>query len=119
MQPEIFVALASDTDREQLRLVIDGRSVVLTFRVDALARRLVEEIPPVLLDLLEIAATVYAADLSISRGGPTDAQLGVRWRRDFHCQVPVRCRSIWSRPASSTPRWSAAQRCRTPRPCRA
>lgn len=101
MQPEIFVALASDTDRERLSLVIDGRSVVLTFRVDALARRLVEEIPPVLLDLLEIAATVYAADLSISRGGPTDAQLGGRWRRGFHCQVPVRCRKTWATPEVS------------------
>ena len=50
-------------------------------------------------DLIEIAAYVYAADAAVSRGGPVDAQMGARWRRDFAFEIPVRCPELWSEPA--------------------
>jgi hypothetical protein len=53
-------------------------------------------IPDALIDLLEIASFVYAADSAISRGGRVDAQMGAQWRRRFRFVIPVRSPALWS-----------------------
>jgi 7-cyano-7-deazaguanine synthase in queuosine biosynthesis len=54
--------------------------------------------PDVALDLLELAAFVYAADQSVTRGGTTKIDYGDGWRRHFRFEVPVRCPELWARP---------------------
>ena len=61
-----------------------------------LNRRLLANIPDSLIDLLEIASYVYAADSAISRGGRMDAQMGAQWRRRFRFVIPVRLPALWS-----------------------
>lgn len=77
--------------KEQLSLIIDGKPIRMRFRVGMLQQELVSDLPDVVHDLLDVAATAYAADCAVSRGGATDAGFGEDWRRVFHLEVPVRC----------------------------
>ncbi|MCG3268376.1 hypothetical protein [Yoonia sp. I 8.24] len=52
-------------------------------------KSLVVGLPDVALDLIEIAAFVYAIDSSVSRGGLMDQQMGAKWHRRFHVSLPV------------------------------
>jgi 7-cyano-7-deazaguanine synthase in queuosine biosynthesis len=58
---------------------------------------MVQDIPDVLVDLLEIATYVFAADQSLWRGSEFDT--GERWRRQMEFRIPVRLPEIWSRTA--------------------
>ena len=71
-------------------------------RIQDLSARLVSNIPDTLVDLLEVAAYVYAADSAIGRGSKTDAQLGARWRRSLSFVVPVRRPNLWKSAAVSS-----------------
>jgi hypothetical protein len=53
-------------------------------------------IPDVLVDLLEVAGYVYAADSAITRGGKSDSQMGKHWRRSIRLVIPVRLPDRWS-----------------------
>lgn len=57
--------------------------------------RMVENVPAVLADLLEVAAYVYCADQFTRRGGPTMPQMGANWRRQFRFRIPVRNLDFW------------------------
>lgn len=99
MTPERHIlchGVGSAAHGSDLRFEIDGRDYAVALRVDQLSRRMVQDLPEVLYDLLEIAAYVYAADAAIPRGGPTDARLGERWRRRMRFEIPVRAPSLWS-----------------------
>jgi hypothetical protein len=82
-----------------LRLNLHGSAPNVRLHITDISKRLVANIPDVLVDLLEVASYVYAADSAISRGGRTDAQMGARWRRKVGLIVPVRCSSLWASPA--------------------
>lgn len=58
---------------------------------------IVNELTPLSRDLLDLAAYVYVADSSVSRGGPADLW-GSRWKRSFSVALPVREAQSWSRP---------------------
>jgi len=61
---------------------------------DAFARNLSDR----LVDLLEIASYVYAADCTTDRGGEwADDDSTEPWDRDFRFVIPVRERGFWSR----------------------
>ena len=62
-----------------------------------ISSRMVQDVPPVLVDLLELAVYVYCADQFRGRGGDTMPELGKKWRRAFRFQVPVRYPEVWSR----------------------
>ena len=62
-----------------------------------ISSRMVQDVPPVLVDLLELAVYVYCADQFRGRGGDTMPQLGKKWRRTFRFQVPVRRPEVWGR----------------------
>jgi hypothetical protein len=49
-----------------------------------------------MLDLLEVATYVYAADQAAARGRPED--LGSAWRREMRFRIPVRDLGRWSAP---------------------
>ncbi len=58
-------------------------------------------IPAALLDLIEIASYVYAADQTFLRGGtgiPEEGELGTDWRRSIRFSIPVRRPELWERP---------------------
>lgn len=80
-----------------LPLLIGDRDVPATLRIDRLSSRLVGHLSDRALDLIEIAAMVYAADAAVSRGPPTDPGMGEHWRRSFAFEVPVRDLDHWRR----------------------
>lgn len=62
-----------------LRLTIDGTPVTMKLSINRLSARLVADLPDRALDLLEIAALVYGADATVSRGGSADQHMGAKW----------------------------------------
>jgi hypothetical protein len=79
-----------------LGLDLHGPDKNVTLKIEDIDKRLGANIPDELLDLLNIAAYVYAADSAIGRGGKTDSGLGARWRRRFRFAVPVRRPELWA-----------------------
>ena len=73
-----------------LRLALSGRSQNITLRLEDISRKLVRNVPGLLIDLIEIATYVYCADQAISRGGEAQRAMGADWRRDFRFVIPVR-----------------------------
>jgi hypothetical protein len=62
-----------------------------------ISERLAQNLSAVSLDLLEIAAYIYSADQSVSRGGSTFPKDGRNWYRQFELSIPVRHPEIWNR----------------------
>ena len=79
-----------------LALNLHGPRENVHLRISDIGKHLVLNVPDVLVDLLEIASYVYAADSAIPRGGPTDAGLGQAWRRKLLFEIPVRRTNVWS-----------------------
>src|SRR4051812_25785215 len=78
-----------------LHLALHGPGRNVKLRVQDISRRLVRHFPDELLDLLEVASYVYAADSATSRGSPSGGQMGARWRRRFRFIIPVRRPNLW------------------------
>jgi 7-cyano-7-deazaguanine synthase in queuosine biosynthesis len=87
---------AKRTGDSILPLALDGRAQNITLKVEDISKRLVQNVPNLLIDLLEIAAYVYCADQAISRGGDAEIGMGSAWRRDFRFVIPVRNPNHWS-----------------------
>jgi hypothetical protein len=68
----------------------------VTLKVQDISGRMTANMPPVLVDLLEVAAYVYSADQAVTRGGPTSQDYGAGWRRRFEFHIPVRLPDLWS-----------------------
>jgi 7-cyano-7-deazaguanine synthase in queuosine biosynthesis len=81
-----------------LRLEIDGTPQGVSLCIQRLTVHLVAGLPDRALDLLEIATLVYGVDSAVSRGGPTDQQMGAKWHRRFVVEMPVREPAFWSDP---------------------
>lgn len=101
-QPEhVVTCFAPDADGrgdEELRFEIDGKPKSVSLRIGHIRKSLVLGLPDVALDLIEIAAFVYAIDSSISRGGLTDQKMGEKWHRRFRVSLPIRNFKLWSNP---------------------
>jgi hypothetical protein len=69
----------------------------VNIKVENVARVLVRSVPARLLDLLEIAAYIFAADCSTRRGATWRESDSVEeWSRHFHFRIPVRDHAFWS-----------------------
>ena len=79
-----------------LKLDLHGPSANVRLQISDISRRLLTGIPDVLIDLLEVASYIYAADSAIPRGGDVGAQMGKAWRRNFRFVIPVRQPNHWS-----------------------
>lgn len=66
-------------------------------RYQNISRRLAQDLPSLILDMLEIGSYVYCADQAVSRGGRTWRGNGKNWIRNFVFDVPVRNPKIWER----------------------
>lgn len=74
-----------------------GTAERVNLSIEQISMRMVTDIPDRLVDLLEIAAYVYAADQLKTRGGDAMRDLGREWRREFQFVVPVRDLQFWKR----------------------
>ncbi|WP_112321974.1 7-cyano-7-deazaguanine synthase [Oceanibium sediminis] len=77
---------------------VNGNDPNFRLRSDRISANLLAPLDDVLLDLLDVAATIFAADSRTSRGGDTRAHFGECWRRPFEFAIPVRRPDIWTRP---------------------
>ena len=80
-----------------LRLALSGRSQNVSLKLEDISKKLVRNIPGLLVDLIEIASYVFCADQATSRGGEVQQAMGADWRRDFHFIIPVRNPGHWNR----------------------
>jgi 7-cyano-7-deazaguanine synthase in queuosine biosynthesis len=86
-----------DSGRNGLHLRRFGPRPNVVLNVEDLRRATWADVPDVFLDLLDLAAYVYAADQAVKRGGDTGKRWGEDWRRVLHFAVPVRLPEVWSR----------------------
>ncbi|MBK8210389.1 MAG: 7-cyano-7-deazaguanine synthase [Rhodospirillales bacterium] len=80
-----------------------GSSGKVNLQIVDVCSRLSQQLPAVLVDLIEIAAYVYCADQYVTRGTERMSRMGADWRRDFIFHVPVRCRDTWQSEAVLSP----------------
>ena len=88
---------------EPVRLRIGTGPDDVHLQVGRLSRRLRWTLPPAALDLLDVAAYVYAADQSARRGGTGSFDYGRDWRRCLAFEIPVRLPDLWSSPEVAGP----------------
>jgi 7-cyano-7-deazaguanine synthase in queuosine biosynthesis len=82
--------------RRRIELDSIGKDPNVHIRIENVARVLQRQLTPRLIDLLEIAAYVYAADCSTQRGKKwTDEFSTEPWGRDFAFVIPVREPDFW------------------------
>ncbi len=80
-----------------LTLALSGRSQNISLKIEDISKKLVRNIPDILIDLVEIATYVFCADQAISRGDEAQRGMGAHWRRDLCFVIPVRNPSHWKR----------------------
>jgi 7-cyano-7-deazaguanine synthase in queuosine biosynthesis len=84
-------------DREVVELDSIGHNPTVNIQLEDVAEVFLRNVPPRLVDLLEIASYVYAADCATRRGQDWAEASVEAWGRDFHFIVPVRDMTFWSR----------------------
>ncbi len=94
--PEVAVgcrALAEDA----VEIRINGPAPTFELRSERLLASYIGPVDPRLLDLLDIAGAVFAADSDVSRGGDARRDMGQDWRREFDFRIAVRTPEFWNR----------------------
>lgn len=81
----------------KLKLCLGTERKQLKLRLHHITRKVAGNLPPEAIDLSEIAAYVYAADQAVTRGGTKEFEYGLKWRRRFRLEIPVRRPELWSR----------------------
>ena len=77
---------------------INGSDPTFRIGIEALEQRLSGAADDLLLDLLDVAGSVFAADRRIGRGADTRPGFGAAWRRVLDFTIPVRQPNVWQRP---------------------
>lgn len=84
-------------DRVVLQLDAIGNKANVHLRLQDVAHVLRKNLPPRLIDLLEIASYVFAADTATRRGTEwTNDSTTEAWERDFCFVIPVRDEPFWN-----------------------
>lgn len=81
----------------RLRMWPPHQNVHLT--IQDVRRAMMKALPPVFLDLIDIATYVYCADQAVTRGGDGVLDLGENWRRNLFFRIPVRNPAFWKDPS--------------------
>lgn len=85
--------------RDELRLDSFGRDSNVNICLEDVTDFFWKTLTPRIVDLIEIAAFVYAADSAVSRGtGWIDQKSTESWSRDYLIVIPVRDREFWQQP---------------------
>lgn len=82
-------------EKKVVNLDVAGPHANVHLKISNLSKAMVQNVPDVLTDLLELAAYVFAADQAVGRGSPHST--GKQWRRRFSFNVPLRLPDLWSR----------------------
>jgi len=77
----------------KLRTAGQGKNVRV--ELNDIGRQFNQDLAPALIDLVEIAAIVYAADQMHHRGRDEVETMGASWRRRMKFEIPVRVPSLW------------------------
>jgi 7-cyano-7-deazaguanine synthase in queuosine biosynthesis len=85
-------------EQHPMSIRINGADPNFHLRTDTIRAMARSELEPRHLDLLEIAATVFAADGARRRGGPTRPGMGRQWRRSLDFKIPARDPAFWAQP---------------------
>lgn len=86
------------TDSEDtVYLDVHGDDPNVELVIDDIENALMSNIPPVLLDLLELSAYIYCADQRTKRGSNELAKFGQAWTKPLKFVIPVREYDIWNR----------------------
>ncbi len=82
---------------ERLRLDLWGRDPNVFLKIRNITDAVAKNPPPVLLDLLDVAAYLYAGDQCVPRGGTASFDYGDRWDRRLRYVIPLRKPKLWER----------------------
>lgn len=82
-----------------IALNLYGHLKNVDLRIDYITRKMLGNLPDVLVDLLEVAAYVFYADQRLRRVSDTLPEYGANWRRHLKFKIPVRCLDVWQRAA--------------------
>lgn len=77
---------------------VHGVAKNVNLRIDYVSRKMLANLPDLLIDLLEVAAYVYCADQRLGRGSAQLTNFGENWRRSLRFSIPVRQLEIWQTP---------------------
>lgn len=83
-------------EAKPLSIGINQKSNAVNFSIESLPKQLITDLPPAAMDLMEIAAYVYAADQACPRGGQKEFEYGEKWRRNLRFEIPVRKPTLWN-----------------------
>lgn len=90
---------AKDQTAKVVELATHGPKQNVNVQVENLAKVFMKDLSPRLLDFIEIASYVYAADAATRRDGAwTDDYTTESWGRDFRFVIPVRDAAFWKSP---------------------
>ena len=79
-------------------LSFHGEDRNIHFGISCISQKMLKSVPGLFLDLLELAAYVYSADQSASRGGNDISFMDKHWRRKMVLHIPVRELTVWKKP---------------------
>ena len=91
-----LAAAGGGSKKGTVRLHLWGKHANVNLKISDISERMVANIPPVLVDLLEVATYVYCADQATTRGAGNAQNYGAKWRRRFKFHIPVREPDVWS-----------------------
>jgi hypothetical protein len=86
------------TDPHPLRLRMWPPHWNVRLTIQDVRHAMMKALPPVFLDLIDIATYVYCADQAVTRGGDGVLDLGENWRRNLFFRIPVRNPKFWKAP---------------------
>ncbi len=91
-----LIADGGISKRKAVPLHLWGKYANVTLKISDISKAMAANIPPVLVDLLEIATYVYCADQATTRGAGNATNYGAKWRRRFQFHIPIREPDLWS-----------------------
>ena len=80
---------------EKIQINHLGSNSDLNLRIENISHAVLQDVGQRAADFVRIASYIYAADQSLSRGGPTDIY-GKHWRRDLSFAIPVQDVDFWN-----------------------
>jgi 7-cyano-7-deazaguanine synthase in queuosine biosynthesis len=91
-------ATSNSIGEESASLFFDlrGRHKNVVLKIGDISRRMVQNIPDVLADLLEIASYVYCTDQAIPRNAASTRRYGKEFYRNLKFIIPVRSLQFWA-----------------------
>lgn len=94
-ETRVYFNRGDDGPLGELAIRINCPDETFHIAVEKIAANAVAHVDDLLLDLLDIAASIFAADGSVTRGGATRQHFGAGWRRRLQFTIPLRAPSIW------------------------